>query len=208
MAPPIILSLFDATGNWSRPYREAGYDVRQYDLTLGHDLLSDELLDCYYWTDMALAAAAAGTKVRGILIAPPCTDFASSGAQYWLEKDADGRTQRSIDLVGAALAIIGYTNPDWWCLENPVGRLNRCIPLLAQCGPRYVQPFWYGDPYTKKTGLWGRFNLPAPTNMVEPQRVCAQGSWLQKLGGKSERTKALRSATPMGFARAFFAANP
>lgn len=27
-----VLSLFDFTGNWSRPYRDAGYDVRQVDL--------------------------------------------------------------------------------------------------------------------------------------------------------------------------------
>jgi len=44
-------------------------------------------------------------------------------------------------------------------------------------------------------------------NYVEPVKVCEQGSWLQKLGGKSEKTKTLRSATPMGFARAFYEAN-
>lgn len=33
-----VLSLCDFTGNWSRPYREAGYDVRQVDLKDGEDV--------------------------------------------------------------------------------------------------------------------------------------------------------------------------
>ena len=42
---------------------------------------------------------------------------------------------------------------------------------------------------------------------VEPIRSCPQGSWVQQLGGKSEKTKMLRSTTPPGFAKAFFEAN-
>jgi competence protein ComEC len=34
------------------------------------------------------------------------------------------------------------------------------------------------------------------------------GNWIMKLGGKSERTKELRSMTPLGFAYAFCASNP
>ena len=90
--------------------------------------------------------------------------------------------------------------------ENPVGRLPRLVPELGK--PRmYFNPCDYGDPYTKKTGLWGDFNTNLPKNPVEPERVCKQGSWVQKLGGKSERTKELRSMTPPGFAQAFFEAN-
>ena len=68
-------------------------------------------------------------------------------------------------------------------------------------------PCDFGDAYTKRTLLWGEFTLPQKTP-VEPVRVCSQGSWIQKLGGKSARTKMLRSMTPAGFARAFFEANP
>ena len=42
---------------------------------------------------------------------------------------------------------------------------------------------------------------------VVPIRACAHGSWLMKLGGKSLRTKNLRSATPKGFAIAIFESN-
>lgn len=53
---------------------------------------------------------------------------------------------------------------------------------------------------------WGRFNFPE-LRPVEPVKVCSQGSWIMKLGGKSETTKELRSNTPLGFARAFFESN-
>ena len=89
-----------------------------------------------------------------------------------------------------------------WCLENPVGRLKRWLGEPAM----YFDPCDYGDPYTKKTCLWGNFNHPVKYR-VEPIKVCSQGSWIQTLGGKSERTKELRSTTPEGFAQAFYEAN-
>jgi hypothetical protein len=201
-----ILSLFDHSGNWSRPYAEAGGNVVLIDLKHGIDVmdinetwLMENVMDAY------------GT-VDGILAAPPCTDFAVSGAQYWPAKDKSGQTAKSLELVRQVLRCVEFCKPDWWAMENPVGRLNTLLPELARFGPQYFQPHDFGDPYTKKTGLCGRYTPPLPLfvvgdNSVEPVRACSQGSWLMKLGGKSERTKTLRSATPMGFAYAFAAAN-
>ncbi len=185
-----ILSLFDFTGAWSKPYRDAGYTVIQIDKKLGQDILT--------WDYKQL------TNVVGILAAPECTDFASSGAQYWAEKDADGSTAASLKLVDKTLEIIDYFKPEFWAIENPVGRLPKLRPVLGK--PWYFQPYEYGDPYTKKTGLWGRFNRPQK-HPVEPVKVCSQGSYLQKIGGKREKTKEIRSKTPEGFARAFYEVN-
>lgn len=200
-----ILSLFDYSGNWSRPYLEAGANVVQIDKKLGVDVME---LSATWLMENVMDSF--GT-VDGILAAPPCTDFAVSGAQYWPAKDKDGRTAKSVELVRQVLRCVEFCKPDWWAMENPVGRLNTLLPELAEYGPWYFQPCDYGDPYTKKTGLWGRFVPPLPLwsgdNSVKPQRVCSQGSWVQKLGGKSERTKELRSMTPQGFAYAFAAAN-
>lgn len=185
-----ILSLFDYTGNWSLPYRENGYEVIQIDVKLGQNILD--------WDYKSV------DSVYGILCAPPCTHFSSSGARWWRDKDADGRTEEHLRLIDKTLEIIDYFNPVFWVLENPVGRLYRLRPQLGE--PWYFDPYEFGDPYTKKTGLWGKFSLPKK-NPVKPIRVCEQGSWVQRLGGKSERTKTLRSATPMGFAYAFYNAN-
>ena len=93
----------------------------------------------------------------------------------------------------------------WWALENPVGKLTRYLGR-----PRmYFQPCDYGDPYTKKTGLWGEFTPPVPILLGENRAVPpALGSKMHtQYGGKGQRTKNARSATPEGFARAFFEVN-
>lgn len=190
-----ILSLCDFSGNWPKFYKDAAdeYDVICVDLKHGHDIRTFEFLD---------------RPIYGILAAPPCTAFAVSGAQYWAAKDASGETLEALGLVDACLRAIAVYRPKFWALENPVGRLRRYLgpPTLM------FDPCDYGgwgdekDAYTKKTLLWGTFQLPEK-KPIEPIRVCSQGSWLQKLGGKSEKTKELRSMTPLGFARAFFEAN-
>jgi len=189
-----VLSLFDYSGQWSRPYRENGYHVIQIDLKLGTNVMD---IDADWLTKHG--------PIDIILAAPPCTDFAVSGARWFKEKDADGRTVKSLELISKILEIVRMASPRIWALENPVGRLPRLLPEIGK--PWYWQPFWFGDPYTKKTGLWGKFSIPDITNVVDPIKVCKQGSWIQKLGGKSERTKELRSITPLGFAYAFYEVN-
>ncbi len=185
----IILDLCGGTGSWSKPYRDAGYDVRvitwpEYDVRN------------YY-----------PREVYGILAAPPCTHFAGSGAQFWKEKDKDGRTLEDLEIVTACLRIIIHSKPKFWALENPVGRLKRWLgqPMM------YFNPCDFGDPYTKKTCLWGEFREPEK-NPVEPEFMTSKsGKRFSKIhwytGGKSERTKEIRSITPQGFAQSFFKAN-
>lgn len=184
---PLIYSLCDYSGEWPKPYLDAGCEVRCIDIKRGYDVFLLEPPERH---------------VFAVLAAPVCTDFSVSGAQYWPQKDADGRTRESLALVHACLSFIFRAKPDIWALENPVGRL-KCWLGEPQM---YFDPCDYGDPYTKRTALWGVFNIP-PKNRVEPVRVCSQGSWIQRLGGKSERTKEMRSVTPAGFAKAFFDAN-
>lgn len=196
----VILSLFDYSGNWPKFYKEAGYDVYQVDIK--HDI---SILDLTYKDLDALG------EVYGILAAPPCTDFAGSGAQYWKAKDEDGRTEQSLSLVKATLDIVRYCSPKFWALENPVGRLPTLLPEIGK--PWYFNPNEFagwlsGDEaarecYTKRTGLWGTFCKPEK----RPLPVSPEGNWIMKLGGKSERTKELRSMTPLGFAKAFYEAN-
>jgi hypothetical protein len=71
---------FDHSGNWSRPYRQAGYHVLQHDGKLGQDIFEDTIPFCNL-------LRAEGITVHGILAAVPCTEFASSGARWWKAKD-------------------------------------------------------------------------------------------------------------------------
>lgn len=189
-----LLSLFDFSGAWSAPYREAGWNVVQVGKKNGHDIMTFD-----YKTH---------EHFNGILAAPPCTDFSNSGAQYWPAKDADGRTAHSVMLVRKALEIVEYFSPDFWALENPLGRIEQCVPELGK--PSYwFHPSDYGERYTKRTYLWGRFTPPMPlfTGGAIGTPVPVNENFIMKLGGKSERTKELRSVTPAGFSKAFYIAN-
>lgn len=182
----VILDLCGGTGAWSRPWKAHGYNVMNVDLVNGDDvrLFRKPSFDVY-----------------GVLCAPPCDHLAGSGAWTWKGK-GDGRLLESLSIVDACLRIVSVTSPVFWALENPVGRLVHYLGKPAM----YFHPYEYGDPWTKKTCLWGRFIIPEK-NPVEPVRVCSQGSWVQKLGGSSVKTKMLRSVTPSGFAEEFYIAN-
>jgi hypothetical protein len=158
--------------------------------------------------------------VVGVMMAPPCTDFTVSCNRFWKQKDADGRTAVSVSIVNACLFIKDRLKPTWWVLENPVGRIARMCPDVGKW--RLVfnpcdYAGWADEPdheaYTKRTCLWGDFNPDLEKRPREPvfytDKKGRRLSWLAaKLGGKSERTKELRSKTPVGFSRAFAKANP
>lgn len=199
-----LLSLYDYTGNWALPFAEAGWNVILWDIKHEPDRVAthQDVLEAttdYFYEHIFDNY---GT-VDGILAAQPCTDFAVSGARWFADKDASGQTEFSIQMVWQTLRIVDLCMPDFWALENPVSRIHNLVPELGK--PKmYFNPCDFGDPYTKKTALYGEFNTGLNKTPVEP----AEGSKMHRLyGGKSERTKALRSATPMGFARAFYEAN-
>ena len=184
MTDRVIIDLFGGSGSWSQPYADAGYDVRVIDLTRGRDVLT-------YRPPL---------KVHGILAAPPCTEFAVSGARWWADKarDEPEKLIEAIALATSAMHIIRQTAPVWWALENPVGRLRDYI------GPmRYsFQPWEYGDPEVKRTCIWGEH--------VQPKKSPVDGPYearVHRMAPSPDRA-ALRSLTPPGFARAFFEANP
>jgi hypothetical protein len=173
----IILDLCGGTGSWSKPYQEAGYDVRVV-------TLPDNDVRTYIPPE----------NVYGILAAPPCDHFASSGARWWQTK-GNLALLEGLSVVDACLRIIYVAQPKFWCLENPVGR------LVHYLGPPAMKfdPCDYGDPWTKKTCLWGKFNQPE-RRPIEP----TLGSLIHRM---SSSWKVQRSATPPGFARAFYEAN-
>jgi site-specific DNA-cytosine methylase len=192
-----IFSLFDYTGNWSRPYKEAGFNVIQIDIKHGQDILTFEY-QLY-------------NHVYGILAAIPCTDYALSGARWFKEKDIDGRTEESNKLVRKTIEIIKYFKPVFWVIENPMSRIHTCNPELGKpvfkfdpCEFAGYDPIHVDSQYRKRTWLWGLFNKPEYKYL--PPLLDYNPGW-KKYGGKSERTKELRSITPLGFAYAFFGAN-
>jgi len=178
-----VYSLCDYSGEWIKPYKEAGYPTMQIDLKFGYDVRLLTVPDCFVW---------------GVIAAPPCTVFAGSGAK-WRALRATSEVLEGLSIVDACLRFIYATKPEFWALENPVGWLKDYLgePQL------YFDPCDYGDPYTKRTCLWGKFNMPVKNPVVPSQGSKIHLCW----GGRSEHTKTMRSLTPPGFARAFYDAN-
>ena len=178
-----LLSLCDYSGEWSKPYREAGWMVEQVDLQSGSDvrlLKFDPPFD-------------------GILAAPPCDHFANSGARWWKGKGQQALLD-GLALVDACLRAVAIYHPTFWALENPVGRLSHYL------GPPNFKfdPCDFGDPYTKRTYLWGCFCPPVPIVVGDRKVFPHEGSKMHLL---SSTQKNERSQTPSGFADAFYQAN-
>lgn len=196
----VVLSLFDLSGAWSQPWVDAGYQVYRFDIQDDPEIGDINKFSVEFFND--IFASFDGHDVYAILAACPCTDFAVSGARHFAQKDVDGRTELSIELVRQTLRTIEYFKPSIWAIENPVGRIEKLTDL--QPWRLSFDPFHLGDTYTKKTLLWGRFNADLPILPVEP----VEGSKMHRLyGGKSLKTKNARSATPEGFSYGFFLAN-
>jgi hypothetical protein len=198
----IILDLCGGTGAWSKPYADAGYDVRVI-------TLPDNDVRIYKPPD----------NVYGILAAPPCVEF--SIAKDWkLDRDFTA----GMDVVNACYRIIHTANPYFYAVENPVGYLKE---WLGQ--PTYIfHPWYFGDPWTKKTAIWGKFNKPqriyhtwqsVPKNdklYIRPGRKKPSIAFLHKsaaavMDGYGNYTLTndaeFRSITPPGFAKCFYEAN-
>lgn len=197
----IILDLCGGTGAWSRPYKEAGYDVRLITLP-DNDVRTYEPPE----------------NVYGILAAPPCTEF--SVAKNGSKRKRD--LALGMETVRACLEIIWkcqiHGKLAFWAMENPRGLLRRFMgkPVMT------FDPWQYGDRWTKKTDLWGYFKPPKTAVTIPPEGMTkryANGKsnafcWTTcndrvpdwYTGPKLDRA-GRRAITPPGFAQAFFKAN-
>ena len=174
--------------------------VREAFNKLGHDAWSCDLLP----TDVE------GKHIQGdvlkilnnqdwdlVIAHPPCTHLTVSNAKNWAELQANGKQQAAIDFVEA----IYFSGCPHVCLENPVGALSTRSRLGK--ATQYIQPYEFGHPEQKKTGLWLK-GLPKlkGTKFIDvsglPKKEVQR---LHYLGPSKDRWK-LRSTTYKGIAEA------
>lgn len=200
---PVILDLCGGTGSWSLPYKEAGYDVRVVTLP-----------------EYDVRTFNPPENVYGILAAPPCTEFSVLNCR------AEPRQRDEVsgmEIVNACLRIIKQCNPIFWALENPRGYLRKYLGIP----PLTFQPWYYGDPWTKATDIWGNFrppqriyqnwdDVPKLPLYTRPGRGKPNFAFLHKSAWeeipqlhfhKPETDAEFRAMTPPGFAKAFYEAN-
>lgn len=225
---PRVMSLFDESGNMGRPWAEKGAHVWCFDIQntgkktelfesggliiyKDWDLTNDE--------DLELIAALDVDIIFGF---PPCTDLAVSGAMHFERKRAKNPNfQVEATALARQVEKLGNMTKAPWFAENPVSALASTWRKPDE----YFHPYEYGgylpeddvhprwpeyiaprDRYRKKTALWtgNGFVMPPRKSVGDPGENSAQH---KKLGGKSAKTKQIRSETPRGFAIAVCEAN-
>lgn len=220
-----VLCLFNTSDYAAVPWLCRGVDVVSVDLQNvnsmdmrregTHFRIRSEIQDV---EQLRRVLALHGFGIPSVVISfPPCTDLTSAGARHWKAK-REANPDFQNEAVALARIAEGFGVP--YVVENPVGALS----TLWRKPDVWTHPYeWSGycppgehpeapelypseDRYCKKTGLWygNGFKLPV-TIPVEPEDRSNPG-WA-KLGGKSARTKYLRSLTPRGLAEAFYCGN-
>lgn len=144
--PKIVIHLCASEyGSDTRDYREAGYDVRLITKDIG--------VENYHPPE----------NVYGIFANPPCQKFSMANPKERSIRDF-GEGMR---LVKECLRIIWEVQEKgaplaFWAIENPRGYLERFLgrPVLQ------FQNWQFGEDgplATKRTWLWGYFNIPIPS---------------------------------------------
>lgn len=180
------------------------------------DLREPEHDHMHVQADLSKPHAFDGLPSPGIIVSyPPCTDLAASGANPEFQ-------EKAMRLFFLARRLGGrYSTP--WMAESSV----EAVSTLYRRPDEYAHPYEYAgwlepedrhpdypraiaprDLYPKKTGLWYGNGFKPPERRPADDEAEPEFRGFRKLGGKSDRTKRIRSATPRGMARAIAAANP
>jgi len=181
----IILHLCADIGSDSKPYADAGYDVR----LIGKDIGVENY--CPPW------------RVHGIIANPPCTMFSLARTKAKEPRNL----RKGMILVKECLRIIWECRYEpkykkdgalkFWVIENPTGILRQFLGMPAMT----YNPYEYGHQYTKSTDLWGFFNIPKKKRLPKTKGLPSITDII------TNNKKAKKSICPSGFAKAFFEAN-
>lgn len=228
----VIWSLFDGSGLMCEPWVKAGHtaycfnsDNADHGAYREVRVIHDKLHYVDVWIDEYFLSRVSGMGIPKpdiIFSFPPCTDIAVSGAAHFAKKLEEDPLcqQKAVDCCKVAAAIGEFLQVPY-VIENPVSVLSS----LWRKPDHTFNPSDYGgylpeddkhplfpdlikprDAYPKKTCLWsGRgFVMPDRKPVEVEEGYSSQHS---RLGGKSQKTKTIRSLTPRGFALSVFEAN-
>ena len=226
--------LYDRSGIMAQPWLDKGYRCvlidGQHEDGLHADPDNPMLKRWGMWID-ALKSGDAIVNLIGSMFDdvvfvfgfPECTDLAVSGAAHFaskLEKDPDIQNKALANALLVKALGERYNCP--WAFENPVSVISTMyrkpdfyfhpheyggwIPESEAAHPCYPDHIAPREAYPKKTGIWCGNGFAEPEKKpVDPEKGYSRQHLF--LGGKSLKTKNIRSATPRGFATAVSAAH-
>ncbi len=226
--------LYDYTGIMAQPWLDAGYECYCFDgqhddgvetIASGFGVLHKvgmwfDAFNIFNHCEEIFKLV--GNGVEHVFGFPECTHLAVSGAAHFEKKLTENPLiQWEAMQLAHLVRLVGDKYQCPWAFENPVSVISTLwrkpdftfnpyeyggyLPVddVHPHYPEYIKP---RDAYPKKTCIWHGNGYKQPVfNPVE----CKPGYSDQhkKLGGKSLKTKNIRSATPRGFAMANFKYN-
>lgn len=111
-----------------------------------------------------------------IVAHPPCTYLTCAGNKWYKPEYKNRFPERNRQRELAIQFFMDIWNADCKhiAIENPQGIMSKKFRKPDQ----YIEPYYFGDPEKKKTGLWLRgLPLLKPTNIVEPIIIkCKSGA--------------------------------
>lgn len=156
----------ETSGIVRRAFAERGHDAWSCDL-----LPSEDRSNRHIVCDVR-ELLGAGWDLLAVMH-PPCTRLCNSGVR-WLSAPPPGRTLDEMwaDLDEAAALFSACWNApiERICVENPIMHKHAKARINGYQAPaQTVQPWWFGEPVFKSTGLYLK-NLPnlRPTNRLTP----------------------------------------
>jgi len=223
--------LYDYTGIMAQPWLDAGdFECWCFDGQHPKGITRDgNHVKVGMWFDAYNTAQSVkeikqmvGDGVAFVFGFPECTDMAVSGAAHFAKKaEKNIAFQAEACELARLVMYVGDAFGCAWAAENPVSVLatlwrkpNYSFHPYEYGGylpeddvhpiyPEYIKP---RDAYPKKTCIWSGNGFVMP----DKKPVSVEHGYSEqhkKLGGKSLKTKNIRSATPRGFAQAVFEAN-
>lgn len=225
----IVWAMFDGSGIMGLPWAERGFDVYcfnadsgnhgEYAVKMQHPKI--HYINMWIDKDFLVKTSLLGIPDPGIVFGfPDCTLFAQSGSKHDRDDEEIAYALANAKLVKEVGDHFGIP----WMIENPVGKMSN--PDMMGKPSFYFHPRDFGgymlpheetwhakmprcDNYTKKTCIWHGNGFEEPDRLPVPDGVEGVNFfWGWKfLGGKSARTKQLRSLTPRGFARSVMKKN-
>lgn len=197
-----VVSLCDRTGNMVRPWVEAGFTAVTVDLQTAprepgrfHVAADVRALTDDFAKQFSPVA---------VFAFPPCTSLSVSGARWFKDKGLSALVD-ALGLVEKCRSICEASGGRWM-LENPVSTLSTYWRKPDfKFHPSYFTGFESDDNYTKLTCLWtgGGFVMP---DKFQDESLGSPDDRIHRAPPSDGRGD-FRSETPVGFARAVFAAN-
>lgn len=146
----------------------------------GHEAYSCDIQECSgghpEWHIQQDVLEVIGKGWDLIIAHPPCTYLSNAGARWLFAggKLNEERYQKGIKGKEFFLKLLNADCPRI-AVENPIPSKIYMLPEYTQV----IQPYEYGEPWSKKTCLWLKGLEPlTPTNIIEDHKpYCSSGSY-------------------------------